>query len=88
MNVDIKIGNMQYSDTEANIKINVKIQGAKSQGAKTLETYMQINNLTKIKGKCELVEYRSRNRKYPFIFKENTKRYKCSKSQAKIYFGV
>lgn len=49
---------------------------------------MEKHGLKATAGSRTLVDYKARNRKYPFIYTENGSRYKCSAEQAKLIFAM
>lgn len=85
----IRVGNINYTMTEADIKIKVNIVGAQTRASlevKKLGVLMGFtDDLSGTNGR-RLIGYQSRNRKYPFIYELNGKQYKCTEAQAKAYF--
>lgn len=86
--VTFKTGRIRYTDGEFDMNLNCVIDGVKTKNQKNLEIMVEQFNLQLdgIAGR-KLVEYKSRNHKYPFIFEFEGKRYKCSRDQAKYYFS-
>ena len=87
--LDFEVGNMRFTETEVDIKVKAKVTGAKSRAEQGLEVFAKLYGfkLTNSNGD-RLVEFKERNRKYPFIFERNGKRYKCSESQARDLFAA
>ena len=67
-NLDIKVGNMSFSDAEVTIKVAAKIVGAKTMKDTMLEVMVADYSL-KMKNSDgdELVEYNSRASKMPWV---------------------
>lgn len=87
--LEFEVGNMRFSDAEVDIKVKAKISGAKSRAESQIETFAKMYGLKMTNSKGDrLVEFKSSNRKYPFIFERNGKRYKCSDEQAKMLFAA
>jgi hypothetical protein len=90
-NIDITIGNMKFSESEVEIKVNAKVRGAKTFSNVILETRAAELGL-RLKNKMgdQLVDYNARAHKMPFIYLNaaDGKRYKCDERTAKIRFGV
>lgn len=86
--LEISIGNIKFSDNDFEAKLNCKIAGAKTFVDTMLESVMKLNMLNEVGiGNRRLVSYNSRNYRYPFIYEQNGKRFKCSTEQAKAYFS-
>ena len=86
--VDLNVGNIRFSPTSCKIEVNAVIAGQPSASQNILlqVTTMHKLNMTNNQG-WKLVDYKSSNWKMPFIFERDGKRFKCSLSQALIYFG-
>lgn len=95
--LDIKIGNISYSDHDATIKIEAKLPDASgnivSAEEKAYNIYAKmdginipVNGFAKSPslGKVRMVGYKTRNRKYPYIVEQvsSGKRYKMGTSSA------
>lgn len=80
---EFSVGNIRYSETEASIKLVAKVIGAKSETETLIELEANRLGLTleRVNGK-QLVGYKPRNHKYPFIYELGGIRYKCSSTQA------
>lgn len=86
--LDFEVGNMRFSESEVDIKVKAKVKGAKTRTDTQLEMMVQMLGLKMTnKSGDRLVEYKTRSRKYPFIFERSGKRYKCSQEQAKMLFA-
>ena len=87
-NLDIEVGNMRFSDAKVDITVTAKIKGKKTREDIMLDMEIEHLNIMKEKNGRRLVEYRTRNHKYPFIYEEikSGKLFKCSKAQAMTYF--
>ena len=86
--LEISIGNIKFSDADFEAKLSCKIAGAKTFTDAILESVMKSNNLKEFgtNGR-KLVSYNSRNYRYPFVYEQNGKRFKCSIESAKSYFA-
>jgi len=93
-NLDISIGNIRFTPTEINVKMNVKIRGttslAETKASDSLKFEAMIMNLTldETMGR-KLLEYNSRRHKYPFTYLDlkTGKRFKTTATMARLYFG-
>lgn len=88
-NLDFEVGNMSFDDTEVSIKVKAKVKGAQTMEDLMLVKFAQldgIKNLTNAKGQ-RLVMYKSRSPKYPYVYQDGSKMYKCSTAQAKRLFA-
>ena len=85
--LEISIGNIKFSDNDFEAKLNCKIAGKKTLVDAMLESVMKSYSLSEngIGGR-RLVSYNSRNYRYPFIYEQGGKRFKCSIEQAEAYF--
>jgi len=90
-NLQIEVGNMRFSSAEVEVKVTAKVKGAKTFNDTVLETRVAALGL-KMKNKVgdELVEYKTRNWKMPFVYKSATdgKLYKCDERMAKMRFAA
>ena len=87
--VQFTVGNMRFSDAEVDIKVNAKVQGAKTRTDAMLEMIVKNEGLkmTNTRGD-RLVAYKSRSPKYPFVYESRDgKRYKTTTAQAKMLFA-
>ena len=85
--VSFNLGTITFSDDDFSVKLTSKIQ-TKSGISSILESAMNIYNL-QVSSPCgkTLVDYHKSSYKYPFVFRDiDGKKYKCSASQAKMYF--
>ena len=76
-NLEITVGNMSFSDTEVNIKVQAKVKGAVSRADRILQ--MEADRLgLKMKNNAgdKLVEYKTRAQKYSFVYESRGKLYK------------
>ena len=76
-NLEITVGNMSFSDTEVNIKVQAKVKGAVSRADRILQ--MEADRLgLKMKNDAgdKLVEYKTRAQKYSFVYESRGKLYK------------
>jgi flagellar hook-basal body complex protein FliE len=90
-NLEFSVGNMKFSEVDAEIKVKATIKGAKTFSNVILETRaasLGLNLMNKMGDK--LVDYNSRAYKMPFVYinAADGKRYKCDERTAKIRFGV
>ena len=76
-NLEITVGNMSFSDTEVNIKVQAKVKGAVSRADRILQ--MEADRLgLKMKNNAgdKLVEYKTRAQKYSLVYESRGKLYK------------
>jgi hypothetical protein len=76
-NLEITVGNMSFSDTEVNIKVQAKVKGAETLTDRILQ--MEVDRLgLKMENKAgdKLVEYKTRAQKYSFVYESRGKLYK------------
>ncbi len=89
--IEFEVGNMRFTDTHADIKLKATISGAPTKEQTALRDSAHVwgldTNKSGPRGE-KLVGYKSRNRKYPFIFERNGSQYKCGLDQAKRYFAA
>jgi hypothetical protein len=91
----VEIGNANFSDTEVTFKVNLRMNGAKSQSQKDLEFYGNMHNLdlskiAKLDGKdFSLSGYRrkARTKKYLIQDLKTGGEYIITTDTAKRYFG-
>jgi hypothetical protein len=90
-NLEIEVGHMRFSSAEVEIKVNAKVKGAKTFNDTILESQIAALGL-KMKNKAgdQLVEYKTRNWKMPFVYKSGAdgKLYKCDERMAKLRFAA
>jgi hypothetical protein len=90
-NLEIQVGNMKFSSTEVEIKVNAKVKGAKTFSNTILESRAAALGL-KLTNKVgdQLVDYNTRSYKYPFVYlnARDGKRYKCDEVTAKMRFAA
>lgn len=86
--IEIKIGNISFTAGSFTTKMEAKVKGAKTKEDSVLEFMMVTEGLVKT-SKCgkTLVGYNTRGKRYPYIFENAGKRFKCSEVQAKAYFS-
>jgi hypothetical protein len=90
-NLEFEVGSMRFASAEVDIKVSAKVRGAKTLSDGILESKAKALGL-KMKNKDgdQLVEYKTRNWKMPFVYKSGTdgKLYKCDERGAKIRFAA
>jgi hypothetical protein len=88
-NLEVKVGNMSFSDAEVSIKVNAKVKGAVTIEDKILLMEVKDLGLTMTNSLGEtLVKYNTRARKMPFVYSDaNGKMYKCCMKTAQMRFG-
>lgn len=90
-NLEITVGNMKFSSTEVEIKVNAKVNGAKTFSDTILESRAASLGL-KLKNQNGdiLVDYNTRAHKMPFVYIDarDGKRYKCDELMAKLRFAA
>lgn len=85
--MEMSVGNIKFSEGDFEAKVNAKIKGAKTMVDKVLESVMASRGLQAAGvGGRTLVAYNSRSYKYPFVYEQNGKRFKCSTESAMLYF--
>jgi len=87
---ELDLGNARFSDTECTFKLVAKVTGSKSQAESALDLYARLDGIdpkyVTARGD-KLIEYKSRNTKYPYIFENKAgSRYKITREQAKQRF--
>lgn len=88
-NMTFNVGNIRYLEGSFTAKIEGVVQGMKSKNESALDRVLKTMNL-KVDGigGRKLIEFNSRASRYPFVYEEaDGSRYKCSHSQAKVYFS-
>jgi uncharacterized protein YejL (UPF0352 family) len=88
-NLEIKVGNMSFSDAEVNIKVKATVIGAETFDDAILKTTAAANKLRlKNDSGDQLVRYNSRAHKMPWIYKcgKTGKMFKCDLAGAKRRF--
>lgn len=89
-NLEIEVGNMSFSDAEVTIKVNAKVKGAETISSTILKQVVDNEGLClkNLKGD-ELVEYKPRSYKMPFVFKcgDTGKLFKTDLANARRRFG-
>ncbi len=85
--MEMSVGNIKFSEGDFEAKVNAKIVGAKTMTDKILESVIASRGLQEVglAGR-KLVGYNSRSYKYPFVYEQNGKRFKCSTESAMMYF--
>lgn len=93
--LEISLGNATFDADQATFRLNIKVEGAKSQSQKALDFYANYHNLDVSKighsnGKSfSLVGYNSKAKKYPFEMQDlqTGATYKTSEEQAQSLFA-
>jgi hypothetical protein len=86
--IKFDLGNISYSANEFSMKVKSKVLNASTKIPSILEGIMDLHNLQiEGTGGRKLVDYRKSSYKYPFIYSDNGKMYKCDLTMAKIYFS-
>ena len=84
--IEFHVGNMRFDSTTLDIKVQGRIAGVIPAGLKQAADYTGLT-LEPVNGR-QLVDYKRANHKYPFIYEQDGKRYKCSTEQARFHFLV
>lgn len=85
--MEIEVGNIKFTEGDFEAKVSAKIKGAKTMSDKVLESVMNSSGMQPYGvGGRVLVKYNSRSYKYPFVYEQNGKRFKCSTESAMTYF--
>lgn len=87
--LQFEVSGMRYTSTEVDIKVKCNIKGQQTRGQSALERMCERHylNTTNSNGD-ELVEYRHRNTKYPFMYrKANGQMMKTDLAHAKFLFS-
>ena len=84
--IEFHVGNMRFDSTTLDIKVQGRIAGVIPAGLKQAAKFAGLS-LEPVNGK-RLIDYKRANHKYPFIYEESGKRYKCSNEQANFHFRV
>jgi len=91
-NVKLTVDGIRYGSDTCNIKVSAKVlSGTVSasgvQVSKELDIMARITGLTlEARNGRRLTDYKSRNTKYPFIYTQAGRSYKCSEMTAKSFF--
>jgi hypothetical protein len=91
----VEVGSANFSDTEVTFKVNLRMNGAKSQSEKDLEFYGNMDNLdlskiAKLDGKdFSLSGFRRKARTKPYLIQDlkTGGEYIITTATAKRYFG-
>jgi hypothetical protein len=88
-NLEIKLGNISFSAGAFTTKMEAKVIGVKSIQDVWLDDAMRKFAFVKT-SKCgkTLVGFNPRAGKYPYIFEDAGKTYKCSHTSAEKYFKI
>lgn len=92
--IKIDLGTIRFSGKEMRVKLTANTFGQTPAAPQTNANFIRMMDAfglvahQSVNGKT-LVDYQSRNRKYPFIYADEItgKRFKCSLAQAEFYFG-
>lgn len=85
--MEMSLGTIKFSDGEFETKLNAKIVGAKTMKDTLLESVMAARGLQEMgTAGRRLVGYNPRSYKYPFVYEQGGKRFKCSAESAEMYF--
>ena len=92
--ITLQLGNIRFTPESFSAKIEAKVQGGKSIKEQRIDAALQFQaqldklTLEPTNGK-QLVGYNSRAYKMPYIYKDlkTGKRFKTTRTSAKIYFG-
>jgi hypothetical protein len=93
--ITLTVGNMSFTSEAVSIKMEAKVAGGKGLREQKLDSSLKLQasmdrlSLDVIKGK-QLVGYNSRAHKMPYIYLEvaTGKRFKTTRSMAKVYFST
>ena len=86
--IKFDLGNISYSANEFTMKVKAKTLSASNKIPSILEGMMDLHNLQiDGVGGRKLVDYKKSSYKYPFIYSEGGKMYKCDLMMAKMYFS-
>ena len=87
--IEINIGNISFTAGTFTTKMEAKVKGAKTINDVWLDDAMRKFAFVKT-SKCgkTLVGYNPRAGKYPYIFEDAGKKYKCSEASAMRYFKI
>lgn len=87
--LEIEQGNGRFEPGKFDLKVEIKIPGVEIVEDRVLNMMIETYNLVKENKFGEkLVEYKSRNNKYPFIYEKGGKRYKAPLEHVKIKFAA
>ena len=82
--MEMSLGHIKFYDNDFEAKLNAKIVGAKTMKDTILESVMASHGMG-TNGR-RLVGYNPRFYKYPFLYEQGGKRFKCSAESAAKYF--
>lgn len=94
--LEVKVGSMSYDDTKVSIRLELNVRGAPSEDEVSLDNFIKAwpekgkTSIWKNNGNYTLIGLRWRNRKYPFIYRDNRdqKTYKTSREGMEKKFVV
>ena len=88
----LELGNCSYNPDEATFKLHIRVDGAKTKGQKDLAFWSKLEGVdpTIDHTLYELVEYNTKGRKYPWIYRNRRdgQMYKASTQWAKANFPM
>jgi len=93
-NISWELGNCSFNPDEATFKLVLRVDGAKTTGQKDLEFWSKLEGVdpTIDHPLYELIEYNTKGRKYPWIYKHKgfgkPCRYKATTQWAKANFPM
>jgi|GEM_PF-2579097 len=86
--LQFELGSMKFSDQSFEVKMSCKIKGGQSMKDKALVAMMEMLNLRENGSDGRVLKaYNSRQYRYPFVYEQYGKMFKCTQEQAMRYFA-
>ena len=87
--ITLQLGNISFRESEFTAKLEAKIVGAKTFADMKLERMMVAYSLGRLgRDNRVLVGLNPKAHRYPFVYEQAGKRFRCSLESAKLYFGT
>ena len=87
-NLEFTVGAMKFSQSDVEIKVTAKVQGAKTFNDVVLESRVKALGLVMEKNGARLVRYDTKRHKFPFIYEKGGKMFKTSEDSARLMFAA
>ena len=86
--VSFRVNGGTFEDAKVTFKVEGRIKGARTRDQYFLDSIIEARGLVKEKNGRKLVDYKARNRKYPYIYEEAGKLYKCDDRRVTMLFSA
>ena len=87
-NLEFTVGAMKFSQSDVEIKVTAKVQGAKTFNDVVLESWVKALGLVMEKNGARLVRYDTKKFKFPFIYEKGGKMFKTTEYHARQMFAA